>query len=128
MASQPKMSTALTTNKRPQGGKAGKKSKSKIITEWDRFGRTSRTQVLHIDLFYADGTTGIINVTSPGIIWGEDIETQWFHMRTYIKSQCERLGLVGYHAHAHQIDGEGNITKSFSWIPFDLIQNKEVQL
>ena len=117
------MTTDLTQSKLSQGGKENKPESTAAVG--DHFGRTGKVQVLHVDLYYADGTKGEINVTAPAIVWGEDIELQWYALRTYIKDQYQRLGIVKYRAHCyHSLNGE--IEKTFSWFAFDLITNIEI--
>lgn len=104
--------------------KRGKRKEQ--ATEWDQFGRTGYMQVMHIELWYVDGTKGEINLTSPHIIWSEDIENQHYFMQEYLKSQCQRLGIVRYRGHCyHNIDGI--LKKAFSYAPFDLITNRPIE-
>lgn len=94
--------------------------------DWDKFGRTGYTQVLHVHLWYADGTEGEINVTSPHIVWGDNVDTQWVHVRSYIKSLYDRLGIIKYQAHLY-INAGGELNKALSYCPFDLILNKPIE-
>ena len=89
------------------------------------FGRTGKRQILHIELWYADGTTDEINVLSPQIVWGHDIEVQWIHMKAYIHQEYERLGVIKYRAHCAEIV-DGTIKKVWSWFAFDLVNNQEL--
>ena len=84
-------------------------------------------QVMHFELWYVDGSKGEINITSPHIIWSEDIENQHFFMQEYLKSQCQRLGIVKYRGHCyHNINGI--LKKAFSYAAFDLITNSNVDV
>ncbi|GAB4032822.1 hypothetical protein [Spirosoma gilvum] len=114
-------------NKTLTATRLSKREKRKQQTlDWDSFGRTGYMQVMHIELWYVDGSKGEINITSPHIIWSEDVETQYYYMREYLKSQHDRLGIVRYRGHCyHNINGI--LKKVFSYAAFDLITNSNVE-
>lgn len=94
-------------------------------TKWDQFGRTGKVQVLHVALQYADGSKGEINLTSPHIIWSEDIETQYLHLKKYIASQYKRLGVVSYQAYIYAQKPDGTLEFCMNWGPADLTKEQD---
>lgn len=55
-------------------------------------------QILHIELWYADGSVRELNITSPMTSFGEDIERQYIYMRMYLRKTAIDLGIVAYQA------------------------------
>lgn len=125
-ASVPGALSAFALRSLPLGGEKQKKRPIKG-DPYDPYGRTGRAQVLHIELWYADGTKGEINLLSPHIAWGSDIESQWRFMREYLHKEHGALGIIRYHAHCAHVRENGALKISWSWFAFDLILNQEVR-
>jgi hypothetical protein len=67
------------------------------------------TQLLHIQLFYEDGRSGEMNVTSPNPCSSEDIETQYVYLKRYLRKMGPLLGIVAYQANICYPRPDGSI-------------------
>ncbi|MVM35244.1 hypothetical protein GO755_34805 [Spirosoma sp. HMF4905] len=93
----------------------------------DPFGRMEGSQIVHVDLLYADGSKGEINITAPHVVWGDDIEQQAGGIRAYLNKNAERLGIVWHHFHAYYSRPDGSMHNSWSWFPYDCIKKEEIR-
>ena len=111
------MKKAITKAKLPQGGKRA--SGYDFFNDFLSFKRTpDKIQILHIDLWYEDGSTGEINITSPHVALGEDLERQYIYMRMYLQKSARDLGVVAYRASVHRMVGD-ELRTSWSWAKVD---------
>lgn len=55
-------------------------------------------RILHIQLWYKDGSEGEINIVSPRHDGGDDTEVQYLYMRMYLRKQAPMFDIVAYQA------------------------------
>lgn len=87
----------------------------------------SGVQILHVTLWYANNTTGEINLTSPHNQCSDDIENQWSFLRSYLKASCQQLGIVKYQANIAVAQEDGSLEIVLSGFPFDLLSGKAIR-
>ncbi|MVM36272.1 hypothetical protein GO755_40060 [Spirosoma sp. HMF4905] len=87
----------------------------------EAFPKKEDVEILHIELFYANGSVREMNVTSIG----GNIELQYIHMRRYLVEALVDRGLVKIHAH-YAYSENGNIKNICSWYPFDCLTGREI--
>ncbi len=76
------------------------------------FARTpGKIQILHIDLWYAEGPPDEINITSPHVSLTEDLERQYIYMKGYLQKAAPDLGIVAYQASLCWVNPDGTLKK-----------------
>ncbi|WP_461043710.1 hypothetical protein [Spirosoma harenae] len=63
-------------------------------------------QVLYVTLWYVDGSTDQLIITSPHMVWGEDIERQYLYIRMYLNKSFEDLGIIAYQGSISHLIGD----------------------
>ncbi|GAA4416760.1 hypothetical protein GCM10023187_48520 [Nibrella viscosa] len=67
--------------------------------------KPEKRQILSVKLYYQDGTEDELNVSSPLITNGEDLERQYSHIKQYLDASAKDLQLLAYHAKMMSYDG-----------------------
>lgn len=79
-------------------------------------------QILHIKTWYKDGSQREINITSPHVFAGEDLEVQYIYMKMYLRKMGSLLGITAYQGHICCVEnGVPRIVGTFEKVDFSTI-------